>query len=473
MENIINEGYDYLNNCKNKYIHMIGIGGSSMSGLAEFLVAKGFKVSGSDINQTPLTTRLESMGVTIYYGHSESNIKDPDLVVYTVAVKMDNPELKQAIKMCIPVIDRATMLGNIMSGYKKSVSVTGTHGKTTTTSMISSILTEAGKDPSVHVGGTLKMYNSNVRVGNSDFFVTEACEYYNSFLKLKPYIGIILNLEPDHLDFFGTVENLHNAFSSFASLVPEDGYLIIPKDNEIVNKVVRNAKCKIVTVGFSRKNTNFAAEDIRYTAEGYGIYSLYHDDKFITEIQLAVPGKHNIFNSLASIATCYYLGCTAEEVKNGIGMFTGTSRRFEVKGSFNGITVVDDYAHHPTEIRSTLDSAANAHYKRVWCIFQPHTYSRTKYLFDSFVTAFSNCHKVIFADIYSASREQDPGDINSSMLADKVNEYSGNALYLGDFDSIVNYIKENAQTGDAVIATGAGNINKICDMLLKSVTKSN
>lgn len=445
---------------------MIGIGGSSMSGLAEILISMGYRVSGSDLNSTAVTKNLEKIGVDIYYNHFPDNIKNPDLVVYTVAVKMDNPELARAVSLCIPVIDRATLLGEIMSLYSNTVSVSGTHGKTTTTSMISTILTEMGKDPTVHLGGTIKKQDNNVRIGKSDYFITEACEYYNSFHKLKANIGIILNIEPDHLDFFGTAENVYKSFETFANLIPKDGYLIIWEDDKTSKDIAKKVNCNVVTFGFDKDKANFAAENISYSKEGYGQYSLYVNKKYAADIFLSVPGRHNIANSLAAIASCYYLGCGISDIAKSIKSFTGSARRFEIKGTYDGITVVDDYAHHPTEIRATLASCANGQYKNVWCIFQPHTYSRTKALFDDFAKSFSQCHKVIIADIYSASREKDPGDINSSMLVDAVNKYSGNALYLGSIENIADYIRENAKSGDIVISTGAGNINIICDMLL-------
>lgn len=465
MSKYIYKETTYLKDTINKKIHMIGIGGSSMSGLAEFLLHLGFHVSGSDMNASDLTDRLASLGADIYIGHNGENLKDPGLVVYTVAVKEDNPEFIAAKEKNIPIIDRSMLLGELLSLYPKSVSVAGTHGKTSTTSMVSNILMRSGKDPNVHIGGKIKNKPSNIIIGGPEYFINEACEYYNSFLHFKSFIGIVLNVEADHLDFFGTLEQVLDSFRNFVSIIPPEGYLVVCADNQNALDISSAASCHVITYSVDQPSAEFSAADIVFDHDGFACYTLLHHAKPVGTVHLHVPGLHNVSNSLAAIASCFYLGCSYTECIDGIDAFSGTSRRFEVKGTYNGITVVDDYAHHPSEIIATLKAAKKTSYHKIWAVFQPHTYTRAKKLFAEFAESFADCHGVVVTDIYAA-REKDPGDIHSSQLAEAINAHSQNAIYIGSLEETAAYLKQNAQCGDIIITLGAGTVNQICKLLL-------
>lgn len=466
MSNYTYQATHFLDGAVHKNIHMIGIGGSSMSGLAEFLMHCGFTVSGSDAVQTEITDRLSSLGAKVFIGQRAENIENPDLVVYTVAVKPDNPEYMEVVRRNIPMIDRSVLLGELLARYPKSVSVSGTHGKTTTTSMISAILGFAGKQPNMHIGGIIKGQKSNMLLGGDEYFVNEACEYYNSFLHFKSLVGVVLNIEPDHLDFFGSFENIVEAFRNFVSIIPPEGYLVVCQDNGAASLVSSVACCNIITYSVEDLSADYVATDISFDENGYGIYTLYQKGVSLGTVHLAVPGLHNISNALAAIAVCMQLGCTAEEVMDGIATFTGTSRRFEIKGVYNNITVIDDYAHHPSEIKATIDAAKKGAYNKIWAAFQPHTYTRAKKFFHEFSESFADCHQVVVTDIYAA-REKDPGDIHSSQLAEGIAQYSHNAIYKSSLDEVAEYLYANAQPGDVILSLGAGTINQICTKILK------
>lgn len=447
------------------HIHFIGIGGISMSGLAEILLEENFPVSGSDRMRSPLTTMLEEHGAILHYGQSASNITDDiDLVVYTAAVKEDNPELAAARQKGIPTITRAELLGQIMKNYKLPVAVSGTHGKTTTTSMISEILLAADADPTLSIGGILKSIHGNIRVGKSDYFVTEACEYTNSFLSFYPKIEIILNIEEDHLDYFKDIHEIRSSFHAFAKLLPPDGTLIINGDIDRYEEITEGLDCRIITYGFN-SSCDYSASDITYDAFAKGAFTLLRQGKAGRHYTLNVPGRHNISNALAAIALADLLSVPEEVTGNALLSFTGTDRRFEYKGSIGGITIIDDYAHHPTEIRATLEAAANYPHKRLWCVFQPHTYTRTKAFFTDFAKALSLADKVVLADIYAA-REKDTLGMSSKMLQEEIQKCGGECYYFPSFDEIENFLLENCINDDLLITMGAGDIVKIGENLL-------
>lgn len=454
-----------------EHIHFIGIGGSSMSGLAEILLDLGYKVSGSDKKVSYITDKLKKMGAKIYPYHSEENVTGADMVVYTVAVKEDNPELVKARNMGIPVIDRAALLGEIMKSYPYSIAISGTHGKTTTTSMITTIMMKAGKDPSVNIGGELESIGGNTRLGGDEYFIAEACEYYESFLKFHPFLAVVLNIELDHVDYFKDIEHIKSAFLKFMCSVPENGYVVACVDDEnirtLMDKVTRNK----VTYGVGSKDATWSAKDIKFDDRGCASYTLLHDGEEIDEIKLSVPGLHNVSNSLAAIASCYSLGLSIPSIKEGLAAFRGTHRRFETKGVVNGIRVIDDYAHHPSEIRATLKAAKAVKASKIWCVFQPHTYTRTQTLMDDFSTAFTYADSVIIADIYAA-READNGTVHASMLADRIRNNGQDAIYLGSFDTIVDYLTANSAPGDIIITMGAGDIYKVGEMFLSKNTEA-
>ncbi|WP_010246310.1 UDP-N-acetylmuramate--L-alanine ligase [Acetivibrio cellulolyticus] len=449
-----------------KTVHFIGIGGISMSGLAEILKNIGYTVSGSDMKASNMTEKLERDGIKIHIGHSEENIDNCDLVVYTAAVKENNSELVKARQLGITTIERAVLLGQIMKKYPFSLAISGTHGKTTTTSMVSMIMLESNLDPTIHIGGELDAIGGNTRIGGNKYFITEACEYVESFLKFYPTLAIVLNIEEDHLDYFKDINHIKQAFLKFMNLVPKDGYIIACADDENVSSILSQISTNVVTYGINSTNATWTARNIEFDDSGCASYDLIKSGQKVAAIKLRVPGIHNVSNSIAAAAACYTLGCDIKDIEHGLEAFTGTHRRFEVKGVVENIKVVDDYAHHPSEIKATLKAAKSTNHTKIWCVFQPHTYTRTKLLLDEFSEAFSDADEVIISDIYSA-REIDTGEIHSNVLSQRINAKSNNSIYKPDFNAIVEYLKENASSGDLVITMGAGDVYKVGEMFLK------
>lgn len=449
------------------HVHFIGIGGISMSGLAEILLERGFTVSGSDAHKTDLTEKLENDGAQVFYGQKAENIIEGiDVVVYTAAVHPDNPEYAQAEKKGLPILTRAELLGQIMRNFKKSVAISGTHGKTTTTSMLSEILMDAKKDPTISVGGMLDAIGGNIRVGGPELFVTEACEYTNSFLSFFPNMELILNIEADHLDFFKDLDDIRNSFSRFVKLLPEDGILIINSDIKNYEEICGETPCRVITVGSDPEKSRYSAENITFDHNACASYDLLVGGKKTDTITLGVPGVHNVYNSLAAIAAAHELGITNDQIKAGLLAFGGTHRRFEKKGELNGITIIDDYAHHPQEIAATLSTAANYPHREVWCVFQPHTYTRTKALMDDFAASLSMADHVVLADIYAA-RETDTLGISSKTLADKISALGTDTWYFPSFEEIEKFLLEKCVNGDLLITMGAGDIVKVGEKLLE------
>ena len=445
-------------------IHFIGIGGISMSGLAEILLKEGFQVSGSDSRPSALTERLESLGCTIFYGQRPENIQpDTKLVVYTAAIHPDNPEYQQAQSLGLPLLSRAELLGQLMANYRTSIAVAGTHGKTTTTSMLSEVLLLAGTDPTISVGGILQSIHGNIRVGGAGVFVTEACEYTNSFLSFFPTMEIVLNIEEDHLDFFKDLEDIRHSFRLFAEKLPESGVLIINGEIERLEEITGGLPCRVLTFGGA--DGDFQAENVRHDELARAEFDLIRRGEKLGHLVLGVAGEHNVSNALAAAAACLELGVPFEEIAAGLKKFTGTNRRFERKGEIGGVTVIDDYAHHPSEIRATLSAARNYPHRKIWCVFQPHTYTRTKAFMDDFAQALSGADEVILADIYAA-RETDTLGISSRDLAEKICALGTKATYLPSFDEIETFILENCVHGDLLITMGAGDIVKVGEKLL-------
>lgn len=448
----------------NKKIHFIGIGGISMSGLAEILLNSKYKVSGSDRSESELTEHLREKGAEIYIGHNKDNIKNVDLVVYTAAIPDSNPELVRAHELQIPTMDRAEFLGHVMQGHKYNIAISGTHGKTTTTSMLSHITLSANLDPTILVGGNLDVINGNVRVGNSDYFVTEACEYKASFLKFYPYISIILNIEADHLDFYKDINDIQNTFLKFAKLIPKDGFLIVNADDERCLDISKEVDCNIITFGIN--NGEVRAKNIEFN-NGRPTFDVYRNNTKLFSLTLNVPGNHNILDALASISASLSLKVDTNSIIEGLSTFYGAHRRFEIKGKLNGITVVDDYAHHPTEIKAALNAAKNFPHNKIFCIFQPHTYSRTISLFEDFADSFFNADTLVLADIYAA-REKDTGIVNSDILGDKIREKGVNCKNLHSFEDITKFLRQELKEGDLLITVGAGDIYKVGEMFLEN-----
>ena len=447
-------------------IHMVGIGGVSMSGIAEILANWGFKVTGSNNTANENTEKLQKNGIKVTIGHFAENVKDADCIIYTAAVKDDNVELKAARELGIPTIERADFLGEITRCYLDTIAISGTHGKSTTTSMVSLCFLEALKDPSIQVGGELKQIDGNYKVGNSEYFVLESCEYVESFLKFSPKSEIILNIDNDHLDYFKNFENIKNAFIKYVKLLPDDGLLVVNGDDSNCLDLPQYTKAKSLTYGITNKNVDFFAVNISFDNDGFPEFDVYSHDKFYERIKLHVPGMHNVLNALSCIALCNEYGINQEDIKNGLAKFTGVGRRFEYKGKLNGASVYDDYGHHPTEIVATAKALMNKKYNKSWIVFQPHTYSRTKLLMDDFAKALLNFDNIIILDVYAA-REKDTYGISSKDLVDKICSLGKTALYIPDFEECVNYLKENVQEGDIVLTQGAGTVTQIGDMLVK------
>ena len=456
-----------LNLSNHRHIHCIGIGGIGLSAIAEILMSRGYQVSGSDMKQSETTEHLKDCGAVVYLGHAGENITDADLVIYSAAVSRENPELKAAIEQNIPTATRAEALGALMSDYNTSIAISGTHGKTTTTSMISLILEHSQKNPTILVGGNLAELKGNAKVGNSEYFVTEACEYMDSFLSLCPKIEIILNIDSDHLDYFKDIEHIVSSFDRFAKLVPPDGTVIAYDANPFVNSVVRDLPCKLITFGFNDQSTYYAA-DIHFNSFGMPAYDLYYQGEKLCTLQLSVPGEHNVANSLAAVACCHSLGVDIADIVSTLESFTGTQRRFDVMGiTRNNIRVVDDYAHHPTEIRATLTAAQKIPHNKLWCLFQPHTYTRTMALFDEFADAFTDADKIILAEIYAA-REKNIYKISSRELAAEIQRVHPDkeVYYIADFNEMANFVINNAHENDLVLTMGAGDIYRVAEMIL-------
>ncbi|PKM51524.1 MAG: UDP-N-acetylmuramate--L-alanine ligase [Firmicutes bacterium HGW-Firmicutes-7] len=447
-------------------VHFIGIGGISMSGLAEILMYNDFTVSGSDISTSNMTEHLKNIGVTVNIGHHADNITSSlDLIVYTAAISNDNPELLSAISRSIPTMDRAELLGQIMDNYSHSIGIAGTHGKTTTTSMMSQIFLDADLDPTITVGGILDILDGNIRVGNSSYFITEACEYANSFLKFSPFVAIVLNIEEDHLDFFKNISDIRSSFKGYLSNVPENGYIIINSDIENYEQLLIGLNCHIITYGTDETKSDWTCKNISFNEKGCGNYDLYYKSTHIDTIQINSTGIHNIYNSIAAIAASHTIGIDISSAKSSLESFSGPKRRFEYKGSLMGVTVIDDYAHHPTEIEATIHAAQRLDYNKLWIVFQPHTYSRTKAFLSKFAKALSIADYVVITDIYAA-REKDPGDIHSNDLLSQLKEMNENCYYLSSFDDIEIFLLENLVPNDMLITMGAGNINIIGEDLL-------
>ena len=458
----------HIDKIKGNHVHFIGIGGISMSALAKILLHSGYTVSGSDMRQTPITDRLEKKGAKIYIGHDASNIEGADCVVYTIAVKEDNPEMIAAREKGLPIIERAPLLGHIMANYPYSIGVAGSHGKTTTTSMLSIILQNARLDPTILIGGELEEIGGNIKIGNSHYFITEACEYNESFLNFEPYIGIILNIEEDHLDYFKDINSIYDAFVKYANLVSPKGFVIGCIDDPLVSKLLDKVHIRKISFGIENKG-DWVAQDIRYDEMGHPSYRAVYKGQDMGRFDLKVPGKYNVYNALAATAAAYAVGISINIIRDSLESFKGTHRRFEIKGSLKDATVIDDYAHHPTEIRATLQAASKLPHKKIWCVFQPHTYSRTEKLFNQFTESFVDADEIIIADTYAA-REKPTEGIDSETLAKALISKGQSCRYIPTFDQIVEFLSKNIQPGDLVLTMGAGDIFKVADKLLEKVS---
>lgn len=446
-------------------IHFIGIGGISMSSLAEILLNEGKTISGSDSKASELTERLEQRGIKVYIGQRAENIRpEYELIVYTAAISADNPELIAAKASGAKVIDRAELVGMMMLTYKYPVSVAGTHGKTTTSSMLSEIFMAAKKDPTISLGGILPSIGGNFRIGGRDFFLLETCEYQDSFLKFNPHSAVILNVDKDHTDYFTDLDHIYRSFNAFAKRLPQGGTLVVNSDIKELEKVTDGVAAKIVTYG---REGDWTAGDISFDAAGFGSYTACFKGEKQAEIKLSIPGMHNVYNSLAAFALAKVYGLDTADIVEGIDNYKGVDRRFQRKGEFDGVAVVDDYAHHPTEIAATIGSARSGNINNLWIAFQPHTYTRTHDLLNEFAEALSKADDVVILDIYAA-REKDTGLVHSRDLVEKINALGGaKAHYLPDFESAKEFLQQTCKKGDMLITMGAGDVFKLGEMLVK------
>jgi UDP-N-acetylmuramate--alanine ligase len=450
------------------HIHFIGIGGISMSGLAEILLEEDFRISGSDAKESPLTKALEERGAKIYYGQRASNIaEDVQLVVYTAAIHPDNPEYACAVQKGLPMLTRAELLGQIMRNYGTSIAIAGTHGKTTTTSMASHVLLSGSCDPTISVGGILPAIHGNIRVGHSEYFITEACEYTNSFLSFFPNVAVILNMDADHLDFFKDLADIRHSFRKFAELLPQDGALVINADTPDYEEIIQDLSCSVITYGLEHE-ADYTAADITWDSFGHATFTALYRGEPVGTFTLKVPGIHNVSNALAVIALGRYLQLPDQAIQKGLQEFAGTDRRFQYKGTIGDVTIIDDYAHHPTEIEATLHAAKNYPHKSTWCVFQPHTYTRTKALMDEFAKALTLADHVVLADIYAA-RETDTLGISSADLQQKILAMGTDCAYFETFDEIETYLLKQCAPGDLIITMGAGDVVRIGEHLLGQI----
>lgn len=445
-------------------IHFIGIGGISMSGLAEILLRAGFPVSGSDAQGSALTERLADLGARICIGQRAENLgEDCGLVVYTAAIREDNPELREARARCLPLLTRAELLGEIMANYRRSIAVAGTHGKTSTTSMLSHILLSAGEDPTISVGGILPAIGGNIRVGRHDIFLAEACEYTNSFLSLAPTVGIILNVDADHLDFFKDLDDIAASFRKFAEKIPAEGTLVIGTKTSHLSEITEGLPCRVVTFG---PGGDYDCRETAFDKCGFAAFSLLEKGQPIAQLSLRVPGAHNVQNALAAVAAARAFGVDYESIAKGLLAYDGVNRRFQEKGTFMGAEVFDDYAHHPAEIAATLAAARIRPHRKLWVAFQPHTYSRTLALLPEFASALAKADHVLLLDIYAA-REKDDLGISSRNLRDAVAALGTDARYFPTFEEVRGCLLREAGPGDIILTMGAGSITLLGDLLAK------
>jgi len=442
-----------------KRVHFVGIGGSGMSTLAEILHSRGYIITGSDINESDNVDRMRALGIPVVLKHQEENLGDAELVVYTSAVNVNNPELAKAEKDGIPTIERGKLLGLITREYKNTISVAGTHGKTTTTSMLSQILIMGGFDPTIYIGGRLPLINANGRAGDSDIMVCESCEFQDHYLSMRPAVCVVLNVDADHLDYFGSIENVIESFRRFANLA-EKAVIINADDKNTLRMAEGLSGKRVITYGFGEEN-DWSARNIRLVNGSYGQYDLYHKGEFFASVTLGVPGKHNISNSMAAAAAAHLCGASAEQIMEGLQSFKGAGRRFELLGTFAGVTVADDYAHHPTEIAATLNAAKAMGYQRVWAVFQPFTYSRTARHLDGFVESLSTADQVVLSEIMG-SREVNEWGVSAEQITSRIK----GAVYLPKFEQIADYVSNNVSAGDLVLTMGGGDIYKCARMIV-------
>ncbi len=453
-----------------KHVHMIGIGGSSMSGLAKMLLEKGYTLTGSDNLETYATKLLrEEYRVPVTIGHKPENVHGADLVIYTVAILPDNPERVELARLGIPCIERATLLGQLMEGYQSAIGVCGTHGKTSTTSMLAQIMVECGMDPTISIGGNLDFIGGNTRIGKGDTFLAEACEFNASFLHISPTLAVVLNIDMDHPDFFKDIDDVQRTFGKFLALLPEDGAAVGNGEDPRIVELFAQLPCKTYTFGFDAA-CDFSPAGLVYDELGRGHYDLCNRGQVLGHVQLNVPGFFHVSNSLAALAAAWVKGADMEKACVALSHFAGAHRRFELTSVVEGVKLYHDYGHNPTEMRNAISVAAMQPRNRLWAVMQPHTFSRVKNLFNDYLTCTKEADITLVTDIYAA-REKDPGDIKAEMLVDGMRKNGINAIHTPSFDDTEKYLRQHWQPGDLVLTMGCGNINQLNDQIWENEQK--
>lgn len=455
----------HIRDYRGKRIHMIGIGGSSMSGLAEMLIDKGYIVSGSDRTEGYLIGDVREKGATVMIGHKAENVHGADLLIYSAAIAGDNPERVEAERMGIPSLERAYLLGQLMEEFPQAVGICGAHGKTTTTSMLSQMLVENDMDPSIHIGGKLDAIGGSTRVGHSDTFLAEACEFNRSFLHMNPTVAVVLNIDADHLDCYKDIDEIEETFGTYMGLVPQSGTVIGNGDDARIMRQMAKLNCHKVTFGMGRES-DYHPENLVEDDRGYASFDLMHHGEMLTRVNMGVPGDFNIMNALAAMATAEILGLSADKAAVCLAKFTGAHRRFELTDVMNGVEIFHDYGHNPTEMRNAVSVARKRCKGRLWAVMQPHTFSRVKTLFNDFLTCTEEADITLVTDI-CAAREKDPGDINTGMLVDGMKKHGVDAVWTPSFDDTEDYLRKHWQAGDLVITMGCGDINLLNDQIHK------
>ena len=461
---------DHIKDYPGGRIHMIGIGGSSMSGLAEMLIDQGYRVTGSDRDETYLVHFVREKNAEVYIGHKAENVRGADLVVYSAAIAKDNPERLEAERLGIPSIERATLLGQLMEGFPKAVGICGAHGKTTVTSMLSQMLLENGMDPSIHIGGRLDAVGGSTRVGHSPVFVAEACEYNRSFLHLSPTVAVVLNIDEDHLDCYKDIDEIEKTFGQFLALVPEDGTAIGNGDDQRIIRCFRNLKCETILFGLD-SSLEWHPENLIEDEQGYASFDLIHRGTAVASVRMNVPGIFNVMNGIAAVATAVHLGLKPEKAAETLGRFSGAHRRFELTDRIDGVEIFHDYGHNPAEMRNAISIARKRCRGTLWAVMQPHTFSRVRTLFNQYLTCTEEADITLVTDI-CAAREKDPGDLNSGMLVQGMLDYGIRAVWTPSFDDTEKYLKEHWKSGDLVITMGCGDINLLNDQIHRHYLES-
>ncbi|MBQ9306298.1 MAG: UDP-N-acetylmuramate--L-alanine ligase [Clostridia bacterium] len=448
-----------IHDYRGKRIHMIGIGGSSMSGLAELLIHEGYIVTGSDRTDGYLMNTVRDAGAKVTIGHRAENVHGADLVVFTAAISSDNPEMVEAARLGIPTLERAYLLGQLMAGYPWSVAVCGAHGKTTTTSLLSQILLENGKDPSVHIGGRLDAIGGSTRIGHSDIFLAEACEFRRSFLQITPTLAVVMNIDADHLDCYRDIDEIEETFGLFLSRIPDGGIALGKGTDERIVRQLGKLACRTLTFGLS-DTCDYHPGNLSEDSRGYYAFTLMYGAEALGEVHLAVPGAFNAENALAALAAAHLLGCDMQKACATASAFCGAHRRFELTDTIDGVEIFHDYGHNPAEMRNAVHVARRRSEGRVIAVMQPHTFSRVRSLFPDYLTCTEEADITLVTDI-CAAREKDPGDLHSGMLVDGMREHGLEAYWTPSFDETEAWLRAHWRPGDLVITMGCGDINML------------